>query len=92
MPEPGFSREQLASQVDGLAAVHQGTAFVEEISRLARELDEGGRHALQEILLERGAEEERRRAVRRRAETRGWLRRTLKRAEERASELKRRRG
>ena len=69
-------------RVDALAQEHQGEEFVTAVERLAEELGPEGRPLLQEILLERAAEEESfQRGLRRRFEARGWTSRTLARFE-----------
>jgi hypothetical protein len=88
----GRTRAELAGLLEDLAAQHRGPAFVREISRLAEDLDDEERNLLQDLLLARAAEEETRRAARSRANARGWVRRMLERADERAAELSRRRG
>jgi hypothetical protein len=88
-----WSRVELSARVEELASRHDGDAFVTEIAALAKSLDTDERAMLEEILLARAKrEEDVSTAVRRRAEEKGWLRRTLGRAEERAADLRRRRG
>ena len=76
------TRQEIGVRVDALAQEHQGEEFVTAVERLAQELGPEGRPLLQEILLERAAEEESfQRALRRRFETKGWTSRTLARFE-----------
>jgi hypothetical protein len=87
-----WTRRELTAHVEGLALHEEGEAFVIEIARFAKSLEDDDRALLEEVLLERAKREEGvGKAVRRRAEEPGWLRRTLGRAEERAAELARRR-
>jgi hypothetical protein len=78
-----WSRAEIAAHVDGLAQAHEGDAFVQEVARFADDtLDPAERPLLQEVLLERAAEEEDfRKAIRRRFAEKGWMRRTLDRVE-----------
>jgi hypothetical protein len=88
-----WTRAELSAHVDGLARRHEGDTFVTEIAGFAKSLDVSERALLQDVLLERASREENvGSGVRRRAGERGWLRRTLARAEERAADLIRRRG
>jgi hypothetical protein len=87
-----WNRAELTAHVDGLARRHEGDAFVTEIAGFAKTLERADRTVLEEILLERARREETTAAaVRSRSEEPGWFRRTLARAEERASDLIRRR-
>jgi hypothetical protein len=78
-----WTRVELALHVDALAEAYEGEAFVGEVSRFAQEsLDARERELLQEVLLERAAEEEDfRKAVRRRFAEKGWTRRMLDRVD-----------
>lgn len=71
------TREEIAARVDALAHAHEGDEFVAAVARLAHEVGPEGRPFLQEVLLERAAEEEEYQAVRARAGARGWTRRTI---------------
>jgi hypothetical protein len=51
-----WSRAQLSTQVDALAAEHEGRAFVEAVERFAAELGESDRALLGQVLLERADE------------------------------------
>lgn len=51
-----WTREQLSSEVDRLAAEHQGRAFVEAVERFAAELDEQDRALLGQLLVDRADE------------------------------------
>jgi hypothetical protein len=85
----GWSRVELSAHIGVLAGRHAGDAFVREIAAFAKSLDATDRALLEEILLARARrDEDVGKAVRRRAEQKGWLRRTLLRAED----LVRRRG
>jgi hypothetical protein len=87
-----WSRAELTAHVDGVARRHEGDAFVTEIAGFAKTLDKADRTVLEEVLLERARRDDTTAAaVRSRSEEPGWFRRTLARAEERASDLTRRR-
>lgn len=88
-----WTRAELTVHVEQLARGREGDAFVTEIAAFAKTLEPADRAVLEEVLLQRAKREENiGAAVRRRAEEPGWFRRTLGRAEERASDLIRRRG
>jgi hypothetical protein len=89
----GWSRVELLAHVEVLAGRHEGDAFVSEIAAFAKSLDATDRALLEEILLARAKrDKDVGMALRRRAEQKSWLRRTLVRAEHRAADLVRRRG
>jgi HEAT repeats len=74
--------EEIGARVDALASAYDGNDFVAAVQGLAEELGPEARPVLQQILLERAAEEEGfQKAVRRRFAERGWIRRTLDRFE-----------
>jgi HEAT repeats len=74
--------EDIEARVDALAHAHQGDEFVAAVGRLAEELGPDAQPVLQQVLLERAAEEEDfQRGVRRRYAEKGWMRRTLARLE-----------
>ena len=74
--------EEIGARVDALAHEHQGDEFVAAVRRLADELGPDGEPVLQQILLERAADEEDfQQAVRRRFAEKGWIRRTYARLE-----------
>jgi hypothetical protein len=74
--------EEIGARVDALAHEHRGDEFVAAVRRLADELGPDGKPALQQILLERAADEEDfQKAVRRRFAEKGWIRRTYARLE-----------
>lgn len=76
------AKQEIGARVDALAERLEGDQFVAEVERLAAELGPDDRVALQEILLERAADEqELQQAVRRRFAEKGWTRRTLARIE-----------
>ena len=76
------AEQEIGARVDALAQTLEGEEFVAAVRRLAEGLDTDERAVLQEVLLERAAEEEDlRRAVRRRFAEKGWTRRTLARLE-----------
>jgi len=76
------AREEIGARVDALALTHEGDDFVVAVSKLADELDEEEKAALQQILLERAADEEDfQKAVRQRFAEKGWTRRTLAKLE-----------
>jgi HEAT repeat protein len=74
--------EEIGARVDALAHEHQGEEFVAAVRRLADDLGPDEQEKLQQILLERAADEEDfQRAVRRRFAEKGWIRRTYARLE-----------
>lgn len=74
--------EEIGARIDALAHEHQGDEFVAAVRRLADELGPDGQPVLQQILLERAADEEDfQQAVRRRFAEKGWIRRTYARLE-----------
>jgi len=74
--------EEIGARVDALAHAHAGDEFVAAVRRLADELGPDSKPVLQEILLERAADEEDfQQAVRRRFAEKGWVRRTYARLE-----------
>lgn len=76
------TEEEIGARVDALAHEHQGDEFVAAMRRLADELGPDGQPVLQQILLERAADEEDfQKAVRRRFAEKGWMRRTYARLE-----------
>jgi hypothetical protein len=76
------SPEEIEARVDALAHQLQGEEFVTAVRRLADELGPEGQPMLQQILLERAADEEDfQKAVRRRFAEKGWMRRTYARLE-----------
>lgn len=84
-----WTRAELVEHVDQLHLAYQGREFVDELARFAREsLSQDERDLLQDVLLERGAQEEARRAAQRRLAEPGWFHRMLRRAEERAERLR----
>ena len=76
------AREEIGARVDALALTHEGDDFVAAVRRLADELDGENKAALQQVLLERAADEEDfQKAVRQRFAERGWTRRMFARLE-----------
>ncbi|MGH3019930.1 MAG: HEAT repeat domain-containing protein [Gaiellaceae bacterium] len=76
------TEEEIGARVDALAHEHQGDEFVAAMRRLADELGPDGQPVLQQVLLERAADEEDfQKAVRRRFAEKGWMRRTYARLE-----------
>lgn len=76
------TKEEIGARVDALAHAHEGDEFVAAVRRLADELGPDGQPVLQQILMERAADEEDfQRAVRRRFAEKGWMRRTFARLE-----------
>ena len=72
------TKEQLGARVDALAQAHTGDEFVAAAERLAAELDADDRAVLQQVLLERAADEEDfQQALRQRIAEKGWFRRTF---------------
>ena len=75
-------RDEIGARVDALALAHEGDDFVTAVRDLADELDDEGKAALQQVLLERAADEEDfQKAVRQRFAEKGWTRRTLAKLE-----------
>ncbi len=78
------AREEIGARVDALALTHEGDDFVAAVRRLADELDDADKAELQQVLLERAADEEDfQKAVRQRFAEKGWTRRTLAKIERR---------
>jgi hypothetical protein len=76
------TKEEMGARVDALAQAYSGDELVAAARRLADELDEGDRAVLQQVLLERAADEaDFQEALRKRARERGWLRRSFARVE-----------
>lgn len=76
------AKEEIGARVDALAGAHEGDAFVAAVQELAEELGPDGRPVLQQVLLERAADEDDfQQAVRRRIAEKGWTRRTIARLE-----------
>ena len=76
------AREEIGARVDALALEHEGDDFVAAVRKLADELDGEEKAALQQVLLERAADEEDfQKAVRQRFAEKGWTRRTLAKVE-----------
>lgn len=76
------TKEQLGARVDALAQAHTGDEFVAAAERLAAELDADDRAVLQQVLLERAADEEDfQQALRQRIAEKGWMRRTFAKLE-----------
>jgi len=74
------TKDQIGARVDALAQAHEGDEFVTAVRHLADELGPEGQPVLQEVLLDRAAEEEHfKKALRQR--NRGWTRRTLAKLE-----------
>lgn len=72
------TKDEIGARVDALAQAHQGDDFVAAVSRLADEIGSDDLPVLQEVLLERAADEEDfQDALRARAAAKGWTRRTL---------------
>jgi hypothetical protein len=77
-------RDEIGARIDALALAHEGDEFVAAVRELADELDDEGKAALRQVLLERAADEEDfQKAVRRRFAEKGWTRRTLAKLERR---------
>jgi hypothetical protein len=75
-------KQDIGARVDALAQALEGDEFVSAIERLADGMSPDERQALQEVLLERAADEEDlQQAVGRRFAEKGWTRRTLARVE-----------
>ena len=76
------ARDEIGARVDALALTYEGDDFVAAVRKLADELDGEEKAALQQVLLERAADEEDfQKAVRQRFAEKGWTRRTLARLE-----------
>jgi HEAT repeats len=76
------ARDEIGARVDALALAHEGDDFVTAVRKLANELDDEGKAALQQVLLERAADEEDfQKAVRQRFAEKGWTRRTFAKLE-----------
>lgn len=76
------AKEEIGARVDALSHAHQGDAFVTAVQELAEELGPDGRPLLQQVLLERAADEDDfQQAIRQRAAAKGWTRRTFARIE-----------
>jgi HEAT repeat protein len=76
------SKQEIGARVDALAQANRGDEFVTAIEQLAQDVGPEGRPLLQEVLLERAADEEDfKQALRRRFDEKGWTRRTLARFE-----------
>ena len=76
------ARDEIGARVDALALTHEGDDFVAAVRKLADELDGEEKAALQQVLLERAADEEDfQKAVRQRFAEKGWTRRTLAKLE-----------
>lgn len=76
------TKSEIATRVDALAEAYEGGDFVAAVERLAHEVGPEGRPVLQEVLLERAADEQDfQEAVRARFAYRGWTRRMLTRIE-----------
>jgi HEAT repeat protein len=74
------TKDEIAVRVDALAAAYEGDEFVAAVSRFAEELGPDDLAVLQDLLLERAADEEDfQEALRARAAAKGWTRRTLAR-------------
>ena len=72
------TKEEIGARVDALAQAYTGDDFVVAAERLAAELDADDRAVLQQVLLERAADEEDfQEALRQRIAARGWFRRTF---------------
>jgi hypothetical protein len=72
------TKEEIGARVDALAQTHTGDDFVAAAERLAAELDAEDRAVLQQVLLERAADEEDfQQALRQRIAEGGWFRRTF---------------
>jgi hypothetical protein len=72
------TKEEIGARVDALAQAHTGDDFVAATERLAAELDADDRAVLQQVLLERAADEEDfQQALRQRIAEKGWFRRTF---------------
>jgi hypothetical protein len=80
-----WTREAIATRVEGLAREHRGPELVAAIQAFADGLGEGERQLLAEVLLERaGREPSVERAFAEGVRPRGWLRRQWDAADERS--------
>jgi hypothetical protein len=76
------TKQEIGARVDALAHDHEGDAFVAAMEGLSAELGPDDRQVLQQVLLERAAEEaDFQHALRKRALAQGWTRRTLAKLE-----------
>jgi hypothetical protein len=76
------TKQKIGARVDALAHDHEGDAFVAAMERLSAELGPDDREVLQQVLLERAADEaDFQQALRKRALAQGWTRRTLAKLE-----------
>jgi HEAT repeats len=76
------TKQEIGARVDALAHDHEGDAFVVAVRRLSAELAPEDRQVLQQVLLERAADEaDFQQALRKRALAKGWTRRTLAKLE-----------
>jgi HEAT repeat protein len=76
------TKQEIGARVDALAHDHEGDAFVAAMERLSAELGPDDRQVLQQVLLERAADEaDFQQALRKRALAQGWTRRTLAKLE-----------
>jgi HEAT repeats len=76
------AHEEIGARVDALALAHEGDDFVAAVRKLADELPDDEKAALQQVLLERAADEEDfQKAVRQRFAEKGWTRRTFAKVE-----------
>lgn len=76
------TKQEIGARVDALAQACDGDEFVAAIERLGEEVGPEGRPLLQEVLLERAADEaDFQQALRRRFDEKGWTRRTFARLE-----------
>ena len=76
------AKKEIGARVDALSQALEGNEFVAAVERLAEEMDPDEKLLLQEVLVERAADEDDlQEAVRRRYAERGWTRRMLARLE-----------
>ena len=76
------AKEEIGERVDALGNTYEGDDFVAAIRALSDEIGPDAQPVLQQVLLERAADEEDfQEAVRRRFREKGWTRRTLARLE-----------
>lgn len=76
------AKQEIGARVDALAQALEGKEFVAAVERLAEDMDPDEKLLLQEVLMERAADEDDLQdAVRRRFAERGWTRRMLARME-----------
>ena len=76
------TKQEIGARVDALAHEHEGDAFIAAMESLSAELGPDDRQVLQQVLLERAADEaDFQQALRKRALARGWTRRTLAKLE-----------